>query len=333
MKTKTRNIFLAFGLLAVIIMLCTFDMDYNELWNNVQRAGYYFPLIIVLWIFVYMLNATSWYQIIRDGKKTYVPFWRIYKLTISGFALNYVTPVGLMGGEPYRIMELKNDIGVERATSSVILYVMMHISSHFCFWIAAILIYLCFYPINTLMGILIALILAFSLFFITLFVRGYRSGMAVACVRICGKIPFLKKYAVHFAEKYSTQLTAIDQQIALLHQKRKRTFYAALSLEFLSRVLSCMEVWLILNILTTNVSFVDCILIVAFSSLLANLLFFMPMQLGGREGGFALAVGGLSMSGAYGVYTALLTRVRELIWIIIGLALMKIGNKKNNYNK
>jgi len=52
------------------------------------------------------------------------------------------------------------------------------------------------------------------------------------------------------------------------------------------------------------------------------------MQLGGREGGFALAVGGLSMSGAYGVYTALITRVRELVWIVIGLLLMKIGNKK-----
>ena len=32
------------------------------------------------------------------------------------------------------------------------------------------------------------------------------------------------------------------------------------------------------------------------------------MQLGGREGGFALAVGGLSLSGAYGVYAALITR-------------------------
>lgn len=328
MKSKFRNIFLAFGIAAVIIMMFTFDMDYNELWHNIRRAGYYFPLIIVLWIVVYLLNATSWYQIIRYGEKTYVPFWRTYKLTISGFALNYVTPVGLMGGEPYRIMELKPFIGVERATSSVILYAMMHISSHFCFWIAAVLIYACFYPVNMIVGIIMALILAFCLLFIVLFIRGYRSGMAVACVRICGKIPFLKKYAVHFAEKHSERLRLIDKQIALLHRTRKRIFYMTLSLEFATRVLACMEVWLILNILTTNVSFVDCVLIVAFSSLLANLLFFMPMQLGGREGGFALAVGGLSMSGAYGVYTALLTRVRELIWIVVGLALMKIGNNK-----
>jgi uncharacterized membrane protein YbhN (UPF0104 family) len=114
----------------------------------------------------------------------------------------------------------------------------------------------------------------------------------------------------------------------MLHRKRKRIFYGTLLIEYLSRIVSCLEVWLILNVLTNPVSFFSCILIVAFSSLLANILFFMPMQLGGREGGFALAVSGLSLSGAYGIYTALIIRVREFIWIVIGLALMKIGNKK-----
>lgn len=306
----------------------TFDMDYRELWSNLKRAGYYFPLIILLWAFIYLLNAFAWYEIIRDGKQSYVPFWRVYKLTISGFALNYVTPGGLMGGEPYRIMELKPFIGVERATSSVILYVMMHIFSHFCFWIAAVVIYLCFYKLNMFTAIVMAAVIVFCTFFVILFIRGYRSGMAVAFVRICSKIPFLKKYAIRFAEKHKEQLHTIDSQIALLHQKRKRTFYFALSLEFIARIASCLEVWLILNILTSDVSFISCILILAFSSLFANLLFFLPMQLGGREGGFALAVGQLSLSGAYGVYTALITRVRELIWIVIGLALVKIGNKK-----
>lgn len=328
MKSKYRNIFLAFGVVSVIVMMFTFEMDYNELWHNLKRAGYYFPLIIMLWLFIYMLNATAWYQIICDGKKANVPFWRVYKLSVSGFALNYVTPVGLMGGEPYRILELKPYIGVERATSSVILYVMMHITSHFCFWLSAVVIYVCFHPVNMFMGIVLSLITLFCLFCVILFIRGYRNGMTVAFMRICGKIPFLKRFVLRFSEKYSEQLESIDQQIALLHQKRKRTFYAALSLEFAARILSCMEVWLILNILTSDVSFIDCILILAFSSLLANLLFFMPMQIGGREGGFALAVGGLSLSGAYGIYTALITRVREVIWIVIGLALMKIGNKK-----
>ena len=152
--------------------------------------------------------------------------------------------------------------------------------------------------------------------------------MAVAVVHFGSKIPFLRNKITRFAEKHHEQLADIDRQIALLHQQEKKSFYASLSLEFIARVLSCAEVWLILNILTDGVNYPDCILIVAFSSLLANLLFFMPMQVGGREGGFALAVGGLSLSGAYGVYVALLTRVRELVWVLIGLLFMKIGNKK-----
>ena len=89
----------------------------------------------------------------------------------------------------------------------------------------------------------------------------------------------------------------------------------------------CLEVQFILLILTDHVSFLNCLLIQAFTSLFSNLFFFVPMSMGAREGGFALAVGGLSMAGAYGVYTSLIVRIRELIWIAIGLLLIKIGNK------
>ncbi|EOS03388.1 hypothetical protein C799_00370 [Bacteroides thetaiotaomicron dnLKV9] len=328
MKNKYRNIFLAFGIVAVLIMIFTFDMDYQELWANLKRAGVYLPLVLLLWLFVYLINTTSWYIIIRSGGKPDFSFARLYKFTVTGFALNYVTPVGLMGGEPYRIMELKPYIGVERATSSVILYVMMHIFSHFCFWLSSVLLYLCLYPVGWVMGTILGAITVFCLLVAVLFVKGYQHGMAVAFVRLGSHLPFLKKKVIRFADSHREQLENIDKQIALLHQQKKGAFYAALFLEYTARVVSCLEIWLILNVLTRSVSFADCCLIAAFSSLLANLLFFLPMQLGGREGGFALAVGGLSLSGAYGVYAALITRVREMVWIVIGLALMKVGNKK-----
>lgn len=328
MKNKYRNIFLAFGIVAVLIMIFTFDMDYRELWANLKRAGIYLPLVLLLWLFVYLINTTSWYIIIRSGGKPGFSFARLYKFTVTGFALNSVTPVGLMGGEPYRVMELKPYIGVERATSSVILYVMMHIFSHFCFWLTSVLLYVCLYPVGWAMGIILGAITLFCSLVTVLFIKGYQHGMAVAFIRMGSRLPFLKKRVIHFAELHAERLENIDKQIALLHQQKKRTFYSALLLEYIARVVSCIEIWLILNVLTTDVNFVDCCLIAAFSSLLANLLFFLPMQLGGREGGFALAVGGLSISGAYGVYTALITRIREMVWVVIGLTLLKIGNKK-----
>lgn len=315
-------------------MLCTFDMEYDELWDNLKRAGMWLPAVILLWVLIYWLNALAWYIIIRDGKKgSPIPFWKVYKLTITGFALNYATPVGLMGGEPYRIMELTPYVGASKATSSVILYVMMHIFSHFCFWLFSIFLYLAFYPVDTFLTIVFAIVGAFCSLAIYFFMKGYKNGMAVRTLRLLGYLPFVKKWARRFSEEKKETLQRVDCQIAELHKQRKTTFYSSLGLEFIARIVGCLEVYFILNVMTDDVSFIACILIMAFTSLFANIFFFSPMQLGAREGGFALSVSGLSIPSAFGVYTSLITRVRELIWIIIGVMLMKIGNGTPNNDK
>ena len=333
MKDKVRNIFWFFGIFAIVVMLCTFDMNYQELWQNLRKAGIWFPAVILLWLFIYLLNALSWYIIIRDGKHAPVPFWKVYKLTVSGFALNYATPVGLMGGEPYRILELTPYVGGSKATSSVILYVMMHIFSHFCFWMFSVLLYLVLEPLNLGMGIVLAIVGVCCLLAIYFFMKGYKNGMAVRTIRLLCHVPFAKKWANRFLVERKDALERVDAQIAELHRQRKTTFYASLGLEFLARIVGCVEVLFILNILTSNVSFLSCVLIMAFTSLFANLFFFSPMQLGAREGGFALATGGLAIPSAFGIYTGLITRVRELIWIVIGVLLMKVGNNTGKIEK
>lgn len=331
MKNKYRNIFILFGIAAIVIMFLTFDMEYEELWNNLKRAGMWLPAVLALWVIIYLLNTFSWYFIIRDGEKgSPIPFWKVYKLTVSGFALNYATPCGLMGGEPYRIMELTPYTGASKATSSVILYVMMHIFSHFCFWFASIFLYIVICPVSLFMGVLLTIIGSLCLVAIYFFVKGYRNGMTVKTLRILCRMPFVKRWAANFLEKKYDTLKRIDSQIAELHKQRKSTFYASLSFEFIARMLGCLEVYFILNILTSDVSFASCILIMAFTSLFANLFFFSPMQLGAREGGFALATGGLAIPGAFGIYTGLITRVRELVWICIGVTLMKVGTGVGN---
>ena len=303
------------------------------MWQNLRKAGIWFPAVILLWLFIYLLNALSWYIIIRDGKHAPVPFWKVYKLTVSGFALNYATPVGLMGGEPYRIMELTPYVGGSKATSSVILYVMMHIFSHFCFWMFSVLLYLVLEPLNLGMGIVLAIVGVCCLLAIYFFMKGYKNGMAVRTIRLLCHVPFAKKWANRFLVERKDALERVDAQIAELHRQRKTTFYASLGLEFLARIMGCVEVLFILNILTSNVSFLSCVLIMAFTSLFANLFFFSPMQLGAREGGFALATGGLAIPSAFGIYTGLITRVRELIWIVIGVLLMKVGNNTGKIEK
>ncbi|MBR6988291.1 MAG: flippase-like domain-containing protein [Bacteroidaceae bacterium] len=334
MKSKYRNIFFIFGLVAIGLMLWKFDPDYAELWRNIKSAGYWFPAVIFLWAIIYLMNALSWFCIINDGEnRSKVSFWKIYKFTITGFALNYTTPVGLMGGEPYRIMELSPYVGAAKATSSVLLYVMMHIFSHFWFWLISLLLFVVMYSekVNTLALSVLLPIAVVCLLVIYLFMKGYRNGFAKRGLKMLTHVPFIRNWAKRFVEEKKESIEKVDQQIAELHKQRKATFYLSLSLEFFSRIVGCLEIFFILKMMTPHVNFWDCILIQAFSSLFANVFFFSPMQLGAREGGLAIITSTLSLKSGFGVTTGLITRVRELIWIAIGLGLMKIANgKKTN---
>lgn len=331
MNSKYRNIFFIFGLVAIAIMLWKFDPDYEELWNNIKSSGYWFTGVIVLWAFIYLLNTWSWFCIINDGEnKSKVPFWKVYKYTVTGFALNYTTPVGLMGGEPYRIMELTPYVGAPKATSSVILYVMMHIFSHFWFWLFSLVLFVSMYfdKINVFVASLLGVIALICLVVIYFFLKGYKNGFAMKGMKLLTHLPLIRKWAQPLVDEKKEAIEKVDQQISELHKQRRDTFYLSLSLEFIARVVGCLEIFFILKMMTPDVNFLDCILIQAFSSLFANALFFSPMQLGAREGGLAIITSTLSMKSGFGVTTGLITRVRELIWIAIGLIIMKIGNNK-----
>lgn len=327
MKKKYQNLFFLFGIFMLAVMLT--QLDYRQVWDGLKSAGYWFFAVVVLWVFLYMFNTATWYIIIKSGSNepTKINFFWLYKITVSGFALNYTTPCGLMGGEPYRVMSLSPKIGPERASSSVILYAMTHIFSHFLFWILSILIYLLTEPLNFFMGIILTSAGAFCLLGVWFFIKGYRKGMAVRLMNLLKHIPGAKKWARGFVERHKEQLDTIDSQIAALHNQNRKSFVSAVLLELACRFCSAFEIMFILLVLTADVSFAQCVLILAFTSLFANLLFFIPLQLGGREGGFIMSTAGLALSASAGIFVALIVRIRELIWTAIGLLLINLEKK------
>ena len=313
MKKKYQNIFFIFGLVVLAVMVS--QLHFAEVWQGLQRAGYWFFAVVVLWAFLYLFNTAAWYTIIRSGERrgaasetqenrehreaqenqetqekqenqetreiqgyqenrgtqetsgAHVGFWWLYKITVSGFALNYATPGGLMGGEPYRIMVLKPKIGTERATASVLLYVMTHIFSHFWFWMLSIVLYVLTQELNTFMAIMLSLTGGFCALCIWFFLAGYRRGLAVKGMKLLGHIPGIKHWARRFIEGHREQLDNIDRQVAALHNQNPRTFLTVVLLELACRVCSALEVMFILLVLYPSVNYIDCILIIAFTTL------------------------------------------------------------------
>ncbi|MBP5690945.1 MAG: flippase-like domain-containing protein, partial [Bacteroidaceae bacterium] len=273
MKKRWQTLFFLFGVAAVVLMLLTFDADWVRVREVLSQAGMWFPLIVLLWGFIYLVNACSFGLIINDGTGKRVPFGKVFQLTVSGYALNYVTPLGLMGGEPYRILELQGYVGGRKAASAVILYSMMHICSHFCFWLSAVALYVVLhfvadgYGLDVWMSVMLGVMTVVFVFVLWLFTLGYRMGFVVKVFSLLSRIPLLRKWSAGFLDRHRADMEEVDSQIAFLHSQRRAPFWWSLLLEYVARVVSCLEYWLLIGMLMPGFTFWDSILVMAFSSL------------------------------------------------------------------
>jgi len=155
--------------------------------------------------------------------------------------------------------------------------------------------------------------------------------MVMKILNAISRIPGLKNRMARFMHSHRDELKQIDVQIASLHTQDRRSFYLSFCLEFVGRVLQAFEVYCVLVALGIAGGFLQlCLyatLIIAWTSLFANLLFFMPLQLGGREGGFVMSCVQLGFTNALGVFISIICRIRELFWTAIGMLLIKVGNR------
>ena len=341
-KQSLNNIFFVVGVLACVVMLFTFDVSFVELWQHICRAGYWMFPILGVWVLVYFINALSWNSVILGTKSDdeHVSLRRVFRLTITGYALNYATPVGGLGGEPWRIMELSRNMDKHRATSSVILYAMMHVFAHFWLWFTSIFFYIALWLLgddsilmDKSVGIILGIIFFFCLAAFYMFSRGYKNGLVVKVIKFIGHIPGLKGWSGRFLETHRHALENIDRQIAALHAQDKKAFYESFLLEYLGRLVQALEIMFMLLLLGENcgggwdgylLTYFHSVLILAFTTLFANLIGFLPLQLGVQEGGFALSIAAMGLTPAVGMYVSIICRVREIVWIAIGMALMKI---------
>ena len=229
-----------------------------------------------------------------------------------------------MGGEPYKIIELKQDIGIQKATSSVLLATMMHFVSHFIFWVVTIPMLFFLVPVIS-DSIEIGLIISGGTAFLLLLwaYRIYTKGGVNRALIISSRLPFIGKKIKIYKRQHQDKISQMDVLIADLFNNRKKDFIASLLIEFIARILICVEIILMMKAINIPITFVQSVLIESIQSLISNLFFFMPMQMGTREGGFVIIYGILSIPVAYGVFVSISKRMRELFWTVIGILLIK----------
>jgi uncharacterized membrane protein YbhN (UPF0104 family) len=114
----------------------------------------------------------------------------------------------------------------------------------------------------------------------------------------------------------------MDRIVTDAYQRRPGKFYSAVFLEYFCRICMGIEVYLVLHGIGSDISLISALFVYVLYSVVINLIFFIPLNFGVREGSLYLGLQSLALVPALGLYLGVIIRVRELAWILIGLVLM-----------
>jgi uncharacterized protein (TIRG00374 family) len=282
-------------------------------------------------LLMYLLEAYGWRLTLRSYAAA-VSFGRLLAVRTAGEVVNMTTPTAYVGGEPLKAYLLTpHGVPMIEALASVItakttmtiaqvLFILLGIGLAFGLVGASSAGDANAQMLAALVGV------GLLLFGIALFVMVQRIGLFLGLLNVLRwcriRIPFL--------ETREDKLRELDRTILDFYTRDRRAFVLSIGFFFFGWMSEALEVYVILWFLGgPPVSPLAAVAIGALSSFIKGGTFFIPGSLGAQEGGNLLVLVAFGYSELAGITFALLRRVRELVWIAIGLGcLAALGGRK-----
>lgn len=333
-KKYYKYIFLLIGIVGIVVMIISSDPAHID-WS--LFVSWDFGLLLAecfgVWFVIYILHTLTYKIILKEeSKKIDIP--HLFKITMTGFALNNVTPAGLIGGEPYRIMELKKYCSTEKSASATFSFTVLYACGHLLLWDIGVITYICLgLPGSTIIDVLLLVTGGFNLLatFCLIFLR---VNMVYPIMRLLTKLPLIGKKIAPLVEKKKDTFIEIDNLINEFHRDWMR-FFIVLGIQLATRLLEAFEYFLIIRFFLNGAypefNYFQGLMVMATCSLIGNLLFIIPMQAGSREGGMAIALHFLFTEdtvNAIAIPVGLVYRFRETVCTLIGI-IMVAATRRN----
>ena len=146
----------------------------------------------------------------------------------------------------------------------------------------------------------------------------HQYGVVAPVLRVVRRVPLLRR-AARPLEKHQARIEELDQVITGFYHDSPRRFFLALAVDTLGRVIAVGEYWLAAWALGVVLSPLQALVIGAVGALVVNVIFFVPLEVGVKEGGLFAVFQLLGLDPALGVFAAIVQRLREFVWIAVGL--------------
>lgn len=277
---------------------------------------FYLILYFILTTAIFFVLTLRWNIILKAYDKR-IPFKRLLKQTIASYAVAYVTPSVRLGGEPLRVYMLKKEAGIDYRTgsASIIIDKFVEFLGTILFGIIGLIILLTL-PISlTLKIILATLILGAGIF-----IFGFYYFSIKGKGTFTRPFNLLRLYKFKRLKKFHYTLKDIEEKIEDFFNNHKKDFILSMFAYFLHGIIMILEMKVLFLVFGYNANIAEIVL----SLTILGLVNFIPVPagLGFLEAGQSSLFQLLKGQGSIGFALSLIIRLRNIIFVAIGFALI-----------
>ena len=301
------------GLLLLGYLVGTLGL--RQILDNLLVMRWWFPAVLGLALLWHVTNSIAWGFAFPPG--AFRPRLRtLFMAKLAGEAVNQLTPLANLGGEPLKAFLLKRQSPVSRSLAAVVVNKTAQIFTGLMFTLVGLGLVVAHWDLPQALP---------------LPVKAGLGGLGLAAAALAAAL-YLKRRSMFssllavfraaglgdFAARQMDSAVRTDASIGRFYGEHKTRFALVMFFHALGWMLGACETYLILEVLGAGTDFEIAFLITALTVLINSLFFFMPSNIGVLEGGGVFLFITLGLDPALGLSLGIVKRMRRIVWISIG---------------
>lgn len=290
-----------------------------EIFNNMNRLGWWMPVVVMPYFLVYVLDTWGWYLAFGSYAAVRPGYLTLFRVRWAGESVNNVIPSGAVGGEALKVYLLhKRGFSGLSAGTSVVVSKTCQVLAQAIFIGMGALCAMTLLPAEAgaRTGMLLTTLAVFAAAGLFFFLqrRGMFSSLHALLARFSIRIRAL--------ETHLPKLRKLDDQIYAFYHHDRACFFRSTTVFLVGWMADAVEIYVICHLFGLPLAWTEAIAIEAFISVAKGMGIVVPGALGVQESGVVLlfTIFGLPMQVA--VTYAILRRGREVVYVLVGGTLL-----------
>jgi putative membrane protein len=280
----------------------------------IGRLGWRLGVIVCFpFVLVAVFDTLGWRYAFRSDR---VGFGTLLWTRLAGEAVNVTTPTAALGGEAVKAWLLHRHLPLEEGIASVIVAkTTITIAQGLFLLVGIVLAWNTVLPGPLLHGML--WLLGIEVVALAGFVVAQTRGMFGWSTWLLDRIRLR-------STRLREALSGVDEGLAWFYRREPLRLFLSIAFHFVAWLLGTIEAYVILRFLGVAVSLSTAGVIEAFGTAIRFATFMIPGSVGVVEGGYLATFAALGLGSPAAIAFALTRRVREIVWVAVGLIVLAV---------